>query len=100
MQATIEATGTQHSLHVALFAQKATGQGVVSTKEQGRREGNRHHFSIGEVTLTIISMTQGHKHIRRQAVGCYNLSIHEEVLLRSGFSTRTLALLHGPPSKV
>ncbi len=42
------------------------------------------------------SMSQGLKHVRGQAVDCYNLPVHEEVLLSTGFSILTLALLHGP----
>src|SRR4051794_40831836 len=81
MQTTIEPAWTQHPSHVALFAQKATGQGIVPTKVQGCDERNRHDLGINEMTLTIISMAQRSKHIRRQAIHCYNLAVHEEVLL-------------------
>src|ERR671929_1359559 len=99
MQAAIELTRTEHTRHIALLLEKRTGQGIVPAKEQGGDEGNGHHFRIGQVTLRIIAMAQGAEHVGMQAVDSYNLSVHEEDLLRRGFSATTLALLHGPPPR-
>src|SRR5919202_1308511 len=95
MQATIEPTRTQHPLHIFLLMEKRTSQGRVAAKKQGGHERNRHHFGIREMALGIIMMAQGQEHIGSQAVDCYNVPVHEEVLLSTRFGTITLALLHG-----
>src|SRR5215212_6924514 len=95
MQATIEPTRTEHPSHIVLFVQERTGQGIVAAKKQGRNDRNRHHFGISKRALGIIMMPQGQEHVRSQAVDCYYLPVHEEVLLSTRFGTITLALLHG-----
>jgi hypothetical protein len=66
--------------------QEVTRSGIVPTKKHGGDERNRHHFGIREVALAIIPMPQGPEQVGLQIVDCYNVPVHEEVLLSTGIA--------------
>jgi hypothetical protein len=85
MQATIETTSTQHSGHVASFVQEEIGFGLIATEVKGCYDGNRHHFRIAHLTLSIFGMVKCFQKIVTKAENCYNLAVHVVLLAQLWF---------------